>query len=387
MVPDSFTFDGRSVPIEDGDTYGSALHRAGVKALSRSMKYHRPRGLYCCTGSCASCFVGVDGVPNTPACMEPARAGATVVSQNRLGSARRDLLRVVDVAYPGGFDPHDAFTRPGPVNRLFVKAVRAMSGWGKAPGPGSDPDPAAVGTRTTHRFDELIVGGGREGLLRAKHAASDGRRVLLVEESDRLGGSARWDPSETDTLDLADQAPDWDGLTVWTDALVFGLYDGVAAVRRGGDLAEITADRTTLAPGRHDAAPVFPNNDLPGILSLRGARRLWYGHGVLPGRRIAVHGHPVPGRFADDLASAGAQVVAQGDVREAQGGGSVEKARVGEDWHRVDAILCNLPGMPRVELFQQAGCDLTWTDGPAPRLDDDGATSVAGIHGAFGGPA
>ena len=42
-----FTFDGKAIPFEDGDTVGSALHRAGVKVIARSLKYHRPRGLYC----------------------------------------------------------------------------------------------------------------------------------------------------------------------------------------------------------------------------------------------------------------------------------------------------------------------------------------------------
>ncbi|HLF16841.1 MAG TPA: (2Fe-2S)-binding protein, partial [Candidatus Thermoplasmatota archaeon] len=81
MAP-AFTFDGQEVPCRPGDTLGSALHRAGVKVLSRSLKYHRPRGLYCCTGSCASCFVDVDGVPNVPACMTGAHPGAAVRSQN-----------------------------------------------------------------------------------------------------------------------------------------------------------------------------------------------------------------------------------------------------------------------------------------------------------------
>ena len=41
-----FTFDGKSVPFQPGDTVGSALHRAGVKVISRSLRYHRPRGLF-----------------------------------------------------------------------------------------------------------------------------------------------------------------------------------------------------------------------------------------------------------------------------------------------------------------------------------------------------
>jgi len=59
-----FTFDGRSITARPGQTIAGALHEAGVHVLSRSFKYHRPRGLFCATGRCPNCLCTVDGDPN-----------------------------------------------------------------------------------------------------------------------------------------------------------------------------------------------------------------------------------------------------------------------------------------------------------------------------------
>ena len=45
--PIKFRFDGRTYEGYSGDTVTSALTAAGVSILSRSFKYHRPRGLLC----------------------------------------------------------------------------------------------------------------------------------------------------------------------------------------------------------------------------------------------------------------------------------------------------------------------------------------------------
>ena len=86
----------------------------------------------CATGSCASCLVDVDGIPNLPACMTSARS-CKVLSQNRIGSAKHDLLGVVDKVYRGGFDAHAAFTQMRLLNEAFLKGVRFMSGLGTVP--------------------------------------------------------------------------------------------------------------------------------------------------------------------------------------------------------------------------------------------------------------
>ena len=43
--PSRSRFDGERVDAFEGDTIGSALHAAGRRVISRSFKYHRPRGL------------------------------------------------------------------------------------------------------------------------------------------------------------------------------------------------------------------------------------------------------------------------------------------------------------------------------------------------------
>ncbi|MHB8634433.1 MAG: 2Fe-2S iron-sulfur cluster-binding protein [Thermoplasmatota archaeon] len=385
MAPATFRFDGREIPMEATDTFGSALHRAGVKAVSRSLKYHRPRGLFCCTGSCASCFVDVDGVPNVPACMATAREGADVQSQNRMLSARHDLLGVVDKVYRHGFDPHAAFTRPRLVNDAFLKGVRFMSGLGRAPG---EKATGRAPRRHEKKVDELVVGSGKLGLQSAAAAARAGRSVLLVEEMEALGGSARWDASETETVRLASHP----GAEAWTGALCFGLYaqgkGHVAGVRRGDDLWEVEATRITVAAGRHDAWPLFENNDLPGILSLRGARRLLGEHQVLPGRHIVVDGPELPADFLAELQTQGADVVATGKVTAARGRLSITRACVDGTWRPCDALIAHAPGTPRVELLQQAGCELAFdADGRlAPIVAADGTTSRAHIRALFSGP-
>jgi hypothetical protein len=67
----TFTFDGREIPFEPGDTYAAALLRAGVAEVRRSLG-ETPRGLYCGIGVCMECEIRVEGVP-VRACMVEAR--------------------------------------------------------------------------------------------------------------------------------------------------------------------------------------------------------------------------------------------------------------------------------------------------------------------------
>ena len=129
--PVSFTFDGRRVDGVEGDTIGSALFASGRRIFSRSFKYHRPRGLLCCSGSCANCMMTVDGVPNVRVCNVPVREGADVRGQNVLGSVDRDLLSVVDrVAspfLPVGFY-YRTMIRPRRLWPLYEKFLRNVAG-------------------------------------------------------------------------------------------------------------------------------------------------------------------------------------------------------------------------------------------------------------------
>ena len=61
--PIAFRFDGQSYTGFEGDTIASALAANGVSLLSRSFKYHRPRGLLSAAGHDANSLVQIGAEP------------------------------------------------------------------------------------------------------------------------------------------------------------------------------------------------------------------------------------------------------------------------------------------------------------------------------------
>ena len=80
-----FTFDGSRFEGYEGEPIAAALHAAGVKVLSHSRNYQRPRGFWCAIGNCSSCNMQVNGVPNVRTCVEPLREGMVVEMQQGKG--------------------------------------------------------------------------------------------------------------------------------------------------------------------------------------------------------------------------------------------------------------------------------------------------------------
>ena len=83
LVP--FTFDGKTLYGYEGEPIIAALHDNGVRVLRTSLKLNRPRGLFCAIGHCASCFMIVNGKPNTRVCIEPLREGDVIETQHGKG--------------------------------------------------------------------------------------------------------------------------------------------------------------------------------------------------------------------------------------------------------------------------------------------------------------
>ncbi len=93
-----FEFDGKTIPAKPGQTIAGALHAAGKHVLSRSFKYHRPRGLFCGAGRCPNCLCTVNGTPNVRICTVPAEMGQIVKSQNAWPSLKFDVLSILEWA-------------------------------------------------------------------------------------------------------------------------------------------------------------------------------------------------------------------------------------------------------------------------------------------------
>ncbi len=128
-----FEFAGKPVRAFEGDTIASALFASGQRVFSRSFKYHRPRGLLCCSGTSPNCMMRVDGVPNVRTCVTPLHEGANVEAQNFWGSLDHDLLTLTDKV-GGPFTPvgfyYRTMIRPRRLWPLYEKVLRNLAGLG-----------------------------------------------------------------------------------------------------------------------------------------------------------------------------------------------------------------------------------------------------------------
>jgi sarcosine oxidase subunit alpha len=291
----SIAFEGRRVPFDDGDTVGVALFRAGVRTLTRSIKHHRRRGLYCLSGDCANCLVTVDGDPGVRACVAEAFGAARVDRETGWPSTDRDVLAVADRAHrllPVGFY-YKAFIRPRAAWELAERVIRRATGIGTLP---LNRRPASVPTRYASA-DVVVVGAGVAGLAAAAAAGERGRSVIVCDEG-RIGErlpSAHRERART----LAGRALTTGRVEILERHAAIGVYEGPSVPLVGDELVEIDAERVVVATGAVEAHAVFRGNDLPGVWLGRAAARL-AGGARLGRTRVRSGGHldpgPAPGR-------------------------------------------------------------------------------------------
>jgi sarcosine oxidase subunit alpha len=318
-----FTFEGQAFQGLAGDTIASALAANGQWLLSRSFKYHRPRGMVSAAGQEANTLVQVGSEPNVPADRRALVAGLPPVSaQNCFGSLKKDYGRWLEkfsTFMPVGFYYRTFFT-PRIAWRFWEPVIRAMAGLGKVDlkAHHGDYDKAYLFA------DVAVVGGGAAGLSAALEAAQAGAEVVLIDDNPTLGGAlgyARFDAegqrgaAEMQALVAAVAAEP--RITVLTDAIVQGWFaDNWLPITKGNRLYKLRATAVIVATGANEQPMVFRNNDLPGIMFGSAAQRLMRLYGVRPGRRAVVATANVDGYgVALDLAEAGVDVAAIVDLR------------------------------------------------------------------------
>ena len=84
----TFFFNGQEMEGYSGETIAASLHAAGIRELAKSPVLHRPRGLFCAIGHCASCLMVVDGKPNIRICTTKIRPGMKVELQQGKGDLK-----------------------------------------------------------------------------------------------------------------------------------------------------------------------------------------------------------------------------------------------------------------------------------------------------------
>lgn len=320
--PLSFTFDGELYSGYEGDVIASALYAQGRVLLSRSFKYHRPRGVLTMSGQDVNTFVQVGGEPNVRADQRVVSDGLAVKSVNHLGPLDHDLLAGIGLLsrfLPVGFYYKTFYWPRGAWQHVFERPIRAMAGIGRL-----EPEAPHKYYDKAYLFaDVLVVGGGLAGLEAAIAAAEAGADTLLIEEMPQLGGALLYGRSGGDRgavnarrAALVERALATQKLRIMTDTTVTGMFaDNWTSAIRGNRFFKIRSKETIIATGAFDQPLVFANNDRPGIMFADAAQRLMRLYGVKPGKRAVV---ATANRFgyeaALDLLDAGVSVVAIVDL-------------------------------------------------------------------------
>lgn len=327
----SFSYQGKGMTGLEGDTVATALYSNGVRLFGRSLKYHRPRGLYSLDGESANAFMEINGLANCQTGSVLLRQGMQVAPQNFMGSIERDWMSVLDkfsFAMPAGFY-YKIMHKPYKLWPFFQNRVRAAAGMGKL------KDDIKTG-----RCDEMhlnaevcVIGGGPAGLSAALAAAETGVRVVLFEARPHLGGFYDWRTAEYSdgtplykrAADLAAQLGAMPNVRIYTNAFVNGLWgDNLVTaflVGQPGDsyeerYVEVRANSVVVAAGATERPLIFEHNERPGVMQPASVHRLAKTYGILAGKKAVFSvGHDMGLEAAVDLHDLGMQIVAVADCR------------------------------------------------------------------------
>ncbi len=388
--PVTFLFDGKPVQAFEGETIAAALHAAGYKTLSHSLKHKRPRGFFCAIGKCSSCMMEVNGVPNVKTCLVLAEDGMEVSAQSGLGKLKPS----------------------GKSRSLLRKNIPVIE------------------------TEIAIVGGGPAGLSAAIYASQFGCKVMIFEENPRIGGQlikqthmffgSREHHAKVRGIDIGKKLLDAlsSDVEIFTSTPVVGYYHpNQLAVIKNKRLHLVRAKKIIVASGASENMLTFPNNDLPGVYGAGAVQTLMNVEGILPGKRMLMVGAgnigvivayqllqagvevaavvealPTIGAYqvhASKLRRCGVPILTRHTVKRAWGNSQVEGAtlvQLDENWKEipgteqdinVDTICLSVGLKPTTEIFQQAGCKMANIPelcGEVPIRNEFMETTAEGIY-------
>ena len=329
----SLTYRGKSYTGVAGDTIATALFAGGVRIFARSLKYHRPRGLYSLDGECSNTMMAVNGIPNVRTENTLLEDGMTVRAQNVVGSADFDWMAFMDRLswlMPAGFY-YKTLHKPAAIWPHAMKRIRKAAGLGVIA-----PDNEMKG-----EYDELymkaevtVIGGGAAGMAAALAAAESGQRVVLLEARPHLGGcfdyrvstTADGTPLYRRARNLSERVERAANIRVfrhtpmvgaYTDNLITAFQVGTADDAFTERYIEIRSDSVVVATGCIERPLLFENNERPGVMQVGCAHRMARIYGLLPGKQAVFSvGHDLGLEAAIDLFDLGLGIACVADARE-----------------------------------------------------------------------
>jgi len=370
--PITFSFNGKSYPAFYGDTLASALLANGVSLVSRSFKYHRPRGIVGAGAEEPNAImqIGSDATtqPNLKATQVELHDGLSAKTTKGWPNVKFDVAALNDTfsrLFGAGFY-YKTFMFPKHSWDTYEKFIRHSAGFGTAPEHG-DPDHY---DHCNAHCDVLIAGAGPAGLMAALAAGRTGARVIVADEQSEFGGSLL---SSNDTVD-GKPAIDWVAEVVaeldrmpevirLPRSTVFGYYDhnflGILE-RRTDHLGEhihgearqrewrVRARQVILAQGAIERPLVFSNNDRPGIMLASAVSTYINRYALCPGKRAVVFtNNDSAYQTALDLHHSGAGVMII-DSRQEGAAGLADQAHAEGIPVMTGSIIANARGSRRV---------------------------------------
>ena len=329
----AFVYKGKKYYGVQGDTVASALFANGVRIFGRSLKYHRPRGLYSLDGECSNTCMEVDGIPNVRCENTQLCDGMVIKEQNVKGSAENDMMGFLDKMdwmMPAGFY-YNVMHKPAKIWPLAMKQIRKAAGLGKI-----SPDFEMPG-----KFDEIflntdvcVIGGGPSGMMAALAAAKKGLRVILMESRPWLGGffeyrSTKYKEGQAlseRALYLVNEVKAQENIRLFTNTSCVGTYNNnlITGFQIGKKedvfdqrYVEIRAKSVVAAAGCIERPLIFDNNERPGVMQIGCALRMAKTYGQLPGKQAVFSiGHDLGLEAALELHALGLSIACLADIRE-----------------------------------------------------------------------
>ncbi len=300
----SFNFNGKIYYGFEGDTLASAMLANGLNVISRSFKYHRPRGIIGSGVEDPASLVELldeEASGNNLSTNVKLKEGLSAKSINCWPSVDFDfgaITQYFEKFIPAGFYYK---TFKWPTWHLFEPLIRVAAGLANA--PKMPPKSGHFESRNAHT-DYLIIGAGPAGLLATLIAARSGANVFLVDQNTEAGGSLL-------SLNLSINkrpAMDWvDGVIKEISAMsnVTHLQDSTAWAYREHNLVvvnerevenasiierswRIRAKKVIIATGAIERSLVFPNNDRPGVMLASAVQTFVSRYAVKPGENLVI---------------------------------------------------------------------------------------------------
>ncbi len=301
--PLSFQFNGKRYTGFVGDTLGSALMANNVDVVSRSFKYHRPRGMQHYGSADVSSMVQIVGNqdrPNVLASSIALTSSMAARSVNCWPSVDFDAgaaLGLLSPLLPAGFY-YKTFMWPH--WHRYEPYIRKLAGFGKAP---AKPSSGKFYSKHCH-CDVLVIGTGASGLTAARIAARSRARVMVVEQDFRAGGGLLHSSAKVDDMpavqwaqSLLQELENSSNVTILRNSTAWGYLEGnmVCVVQRDVESGEqvvwnhkIWAKRVILASGAIERPICFVNNDLPGVMLTSAVSAMIRRFAVAPGKNAVV---------------------------------------------------------------------------------------------------